>query len=219
MALETHRRALRSGLPRIVAALVLLGLSIAVPALSDPLGVSLPVWAARAVWATGAFGSGAMLMGLLELARARVAGRASLQLSAAFLLWCAELALRLWRASLEPADGEVEGFLELLCANAAMLSLCGGMAWLLRARLAQREAATWRLPRILFGLLLLMVAVLAVWVRFADLELAPEPATLAAKAVALWLLFLAPWAALVRALRATVRFASRAQSTAEILTG
>ena len=90
---------------------------------------------------------------------------------------------------------------------------------LLRARLAQREAATWRLPRILFGLLLLMVAVLAVWVRFADLELAPEPATLAARAVALWLLFLAPWAALVRALRATVRFASRAQSTAEILTG
>jgi hypothetical protein len=219
MALETHRRALRSGLPRIVAALVLLGLSIAAPALAGPLGLALPLWAARAVWAAGALGSGAMLLGLLELARARVGGKASAQLGAAFLLWCVELALRLYRASLEPGDGEVLGLIELLSANAAMVCLCGGVAWLLRAQRAQREAATWLLPRVLFGVFLLSAAALAAWVRLGEVDLARELDMLSGSATALWILFLAPWAALVRALRAAVRVVSRAQSTAEILTG
>ncbi|MCY3001908.1 MAG: hypothetical protein NTV21_08890 [Planctomycetota bacterium] len=219
MALETHRRAMRSGLPRLVAALVLLGLSLAVPALAEPLGIPLPLWAARGVWATGALGSGAMLMGLLELARARVGGQGSAQLAAAFLLWCAELALRLYRASLEPGEGETVGLVELLCANAAMASLCGGMAWLLRAQRAPREAAIWLLPRVLFVLFLACAAALAAWVRLGDVDLALELDALAGSAATLWVLFLAPWAALVRALRAAVRVASRTQSTAEILTG
>jgi len=219
MALETHRRAIRNGLPRVVAALVLLGLSLAVQALAEPLGLPLPLWPARAVWAAGALGSGAMLMGLLEFARARVGGRASAQLAAAFLLWSAELALRLYRASLEPGTGEVFGLIELLCANAAMASLCGGMPWLLRAQRAPREAATWLLPRLLFVLFLLCAGALAAWVRLDGIDLAHELDTLSGSAATLWVLFLAPWAALVRSLRAAVRVASRTQSTAEILTG
>ena len=53
MALETHRRAVRNGLPRVVAALVLLGLSLAVQALAEPLGLPLALWPARVVWAVG----------------------------------------------------------------------------------------------------------------------------------------------------------------------
>jgi hypothetical protein len=134
-------------------------------------------------------------------------------------LWCAELALRLYRVSLEPGEAELIGLVELLCANAAMASLCGGMPWLLRAQRAPREAATWLLPRVLFVLFLLCAAALAAWVRLDGVDLARELDALAGSAATLWVLFLAPWAALVRALRAAVRVASRTQSTAEILTG
>ena len=86
MARESHRQAMRSGLPLVVVALILLTPSIAVPACAGPWlsDGAASAWIARAAWGVGAFGSGMMLFALLVFARAKIDGRSSPSLVAAF---------------------------------------------------------------------------------------------------------------------------------------
>lgn len=218
MALETHRRAVRAGLPWLVAGLGLLGLWVAWPALLEPLGSALPEWIGKALSGCGAAGSACMQLALLLLARARVDGRTSPQLVAAVGLWLAELALRLWSASADEPPAPAFALGQVLASSGAMVFLSGGMAALMRRQRAAREAGPWELARAAFALFLLGLGAFAAWARWNGGEPAAALADLPGGVSAAWLAFLVPWALLVRAVRGSLRVAARAQSVSEILT-
>src|SRR5688572_1630822 len=93
MALESHRKALRGGLPWIVAALLLLGVSVALSACVLPWiqGTVAGVWVGRGTAAVGVLGSVAMSAGIFQVSRARIGGEFSVALRGSFPLWLVEL--------------------------------------------------------------------------------------------------------------------------------
>jgi hypothetical protein len=219
MALDTHRKALRGGLPWIVVALCLLAASAALAAGLQPFLAS--EWVATTGTALGALGSGAMLLGLLQLARARSGGRSSAALLAAFPLWLVEFATRLGSLALSDSPGSTSLAVRLLAASLAMLCLSRGMLWLFARQNARAQIPPWRLSQALFGgfALLLAAALGLARLRAPDGGLWPWIESLPAGTVLAWLAFVAPWLALVHAVRRSVRHVARRQTVAEVLTG
>lgn len=222
MTFETHRQALRAGLPWLVFALLLLTSAVGLPASLSPwiADTRWEPWIDRCATALGAFGSGAMLFALLHFARARLFGRPSLQLVAAFGAWTGELALRLVAVASEPNAGDRLFVARLACATIAMIAMCGGLLTLLQRGQAVRELAPWRVARVLFALFacgLFSVFAAARWVA-PEQDLWPWIASWPAGVSLAWIAFCAPWVALAHAVRRSVRWVARRQTFAEIWT-
>jgi hypothetical protein len=220
MTLETHRKALRAGLPWIVVALVLLGVSVALSACLLPwiAETAAGAWVGRAADGIGALGSVAMAAGIFQVSRARIGGEFSIALRAAFPLWLVELLGRARDLAFE-SDGDLVLAIRIVAASSAMLAFSSGMTWLLVRRGARQQAAAWRVAWTAFlGLAALIVLALAA-ARFQPdaglahlLERIPYGAALA------WLVFVLPWLALVRAVRRSIHWVARGQTIAEVLT-
>ncbi|MCC7014178.1 MAG: hypothetical protein IT454_16590 [Planctomycetes bacterium] len=222
MALETHRRALRTGLPWLVVALILLAPSIVLPACVEPFVSEsrLAPLLARATQVLGTCGSAVMLFALLQFARARIEGHTSLHLLAAFGAWILELALRLYSLSSEPSASDVVLVLRVTAVALAMCALSGGMLALLRRSQGFAELGPWHLSRALFATFLVGLTAAFGAARWSsdELDLWAWIASWPAGSSLAWIAFAAPWVALVHAVRRSVRWVARRQSVAEILT-
>lgn len=190
-----------------------------IPALLGPLSSNLPSWTLRAAALVGLIGSAAMLIGLMQFARARVAGRRHPALALAFGAWAAEFVARLAPLNSELSEPQVWSALQLVASSAAMWLAASGVAWILRAQQAGGAIAPWRRARRAFGALTFATCALValsaalgseseLWQRVQTAPLGPALA---------WIVFAAPWLLLALAVRASVRWLGRVRSTAEIL--
>lgn len=218
-AVDSHRQALRAGAPWLVLALGALFAAHGTPALLGPLSSNPPAWTERAASLVGLIGSAAMLIGLMQLARARVAGRRHPALALAFGAWVAEFVARL-----APLNGSSSGpklwiAIQLVSSSAAMWFAASGVAWILRAQQAGGAVAPWRRAKRAFAALTLatcaLVAISAALGPEADLAQRLHSVPLG-PALA-WLAFAAPWLLLALAVRSSLRWLGRVRSTAEIL--
>ncbi len=219
--LDTHRQALRATMPWMVLALGPLVLSVAAPALAgvfaDEAGPA--TWIARGASMLGLVGSAAMLIGLLQLSRARASGQRHPAVLLAFTFWLAEFVARMW--PLQGGDGGPGALLgiQLVASSAAMWSASTGVIWILRRQQAGGAITSWRRARLAFTALTLALALAVAVAR----GFAPERelwswigSTRFAPSLA-WIAFAAPWVLLVLAVRSSLRWLGRARSTAEIL--
>jgi hypothetical protein len=215
---HTTPRALRAALPALllgflvwvasVALHVLAGLDLA-QALSERLALG------RVAAIVGAVAAGVVLAGAAQLARARSNNRWIPAALGFFLLWLAEVVLRLWSLALGgPATSELLAA-RILLANLAMLCLASAMRRILAGPGggAGRAAASWSFTARAFALQL--VAGVLLWF-FLRADLIQLSGTLAA---ALWLGLTAPYAHAYLSLQRTAREVAAAETVAEILTG
>jgi len=221
IALDTHRQALRTAMPWLVLALGPLIVSVAAPALAGAFwnAEAEPQWIERACSTLGLVGSAAMLLGLMQLARARVSGQWHPSLALAFSFWLVEFVARLWPMS---ADGDAPSAwvgARLVASSASMWCLSTGVSWILRHQQATHSVAAWRRVRSAFALLTLALAVVALLARQSDpsVGLSGWLASIPFASAVAWIVFAAPWALLLAAVRATLRWLGRVRSTAEIL--
>lgn len=189
------------------------------PALLGPLSSNPPAWTEQAATLVGLIGSAAMLIGLMQLARARVAGRRHPALALAFGAWAAEFVARLAPLNGATSGGAVWSAIQLVSSSAAMWFAASGVAWILRAQQAGGAIAPWRRTKRAFAALTLascaLVALSAalgpdseLWMRVRSAPLGPALA---------WLAFATPWLLLALAVRSSLRWLGRVRSTAEIL--
>ena len=221
MEYETHRRALRNALPWLFAALFPLLLSVALPtSLSPFVGASSAAWIERASTWLGAIGSGAMLLGLLQLSRARVSGGLVPSFVSGFLAWTAEFALRMFALS---SSDELDTLLaaRLIASSIAMLAVATGMAGVIARQGGRAHVGSWRRTQLMFAAFaaLLAVALAFARTRTPELGLWSWIESLPLGAPLAWLAFATPWAALVLAVRRSVRWIARGQSVSDVLTG
>jgi hypothetical protein len=210
MAFDSNRRALRTSLPLILGGfglLVLAAALFAIPSadLLQPLSERLRLRLVASV--TGALGSGLMLVGAAQIARAKIAGCYSLSLLAFFGLWLGEFTLRIWTLA-GPGERFDLLLLRLILAACAMVALSTGMRWIW-GDTPRGLLATWRRTRGLFLLQLAVMPALALYGTGAG------PATPNA---ALWLAFAVPYLHLFVSLRRSVRGVSSRESVADFLT-
>lgn len=221
VAHDSHRQALRAAAPWVAIALGPLIVSVALPATWGAISSSggPPAWLAQIGTLLGLLGSAAMLIGLMQLARARAGGRRHPALGLAFAFWVVEFVARMW--PLQGGVGAPDAWLgaQLVASSISMWCTATGVLWILRRQQAQAALAPWKLARAAFAVLTLLLATLVVVARSAAPELsASEWLTSHQLGAALaWLAFATPWAALVFAVRASVRWLGRMRSTAEIL--
>lgn len=222
IALDTHRQALRAAMPWIVLGLGPLAVSVAGPALAGALSSAAPAWIDRAAEMLGLIGSAALLLGTMQAARARVSGRKHPALVLAFTFWLAEFVTRLWPLQSDPAgaspSGDVALGVRLVASSASMACFAAGAAWILRHQQAGAAVNSWRRARTAFTVLTLAIAAAAWFARSAEngglsQQLERHPFA----AAAAWIVFAAPWALAVVAVRGTLRWLGRVRSTAEIL--
>ncbi len=189
------------------------------PALLGPLTSSAPQWVEQAASLVGLIGSAAMLIGLMQFARARVAGRRHPSLALAFGAWTAEFVARLAPLSAESSGPQVWAAIQLVGSSAAMWFAASGVTWILRAQQAGGAIAPWRRAKRAFSALTLASCALVVisaalgadsdlWQRIQSAPLGPALA---------WLAFATPWLLLALAVRSSLRWLGRVRSTAEIL--
>lgn len=213
MGFDSNHRALRASLPLLLIGFVLLASATAlyaVPA-ADALRplverLRLELFATIA----GALGSGLMLVGAAQIARAKIAGRYSLSLLAFFTLWLGEFTLRAWSLT-SPAEHFDLLVLRLALAAGAMIALSSGMLWIWDHNAPAEQRATWRRTRGLFVLQLLALPALALYGS------SPGPGAPSAPAAALWLAFSLPYLHLFLSLRRSVRGVSSRESVADFL--
>jgi hypothetical protein len=219
--LDTHRQALRATMPWMVLALGPLVLSVAAPAVAGAFAGEdgAAPWIGKVASMLGLVGSAAMLIGLLQLSRARASGQRHPAVVLAFAFWTAEFVARMW--PLQGGDGAPGVWLgvQLVASSASMWSAATGVIWILRRQQAGGAIASWRRARLGFTALTLSLAACVAAAR----ALAPERElgswldALSFGPALAWLAFAAPWILLVLAVRASLRWLGRARSTAEIL--
>jgi hypothetical protein len=195
MAYSTAQRALRSALPPLFGGLALLAVSV----------VLFTTWPGVPASVIGALGSGLLLIGAWQLARARVEGAASFALVAFFWLWLGELVLRLWTFA---GAGDPVRLLVLraVLAAAALVGLSTGLLGI------WRDGDTWDRTRALFVFQLACIgAAFLVGLPGAGGD---NPTVQAVS----WVIFVGPYAHLLFSLRRTARWVAARESVAEILT-
>lgn len=221
MGFDSNRRALRASLPLLLGGFALLAIAtalVAVPAadLLRPLVERLQFETLSAV--LGALGSGLMLVGAAQLARAKIAGRYSLALLAFFALWLGEFLVRAWMMASVEARFDLL-LLRLLLAACSMVALSTGMTWIWDRNAPRNLLVSWRRTRGLFLFQLVVAPALAlsgvVTAGGAGGDGTHELNTMGA---ALWLAFIIPYAHLLASLRRSVIGVSQRESVAEFLT-
>lgn len=221
IALDSHRQALRAAAPWVAIALGPLIVSVALPALAGVVAGAAgpPVWVTTAGTMLGLVGSAAMLIGLMQLARAKSSGRRHPALGLAFVFWVVEFVARMW--PLQGGSGAPDAWLggQLVASSISMWCLATGALWILRRQQARATLRPWKYVRVAFAALTLLLAALVVLARNAAPELSASEwlATHRLGAALAWLAFALPWVLLVFAVRASVRWLGRTRSTAEIL--
>ena len=209
---DTSRRALRSALPALLLGFLIWVASVGLHALAGldlTQALSERLALARVAAIVGAIAAGLVLAGAAQLARARDANRWIPAALAFFLLWLAEVVLRLMALS---TGGSFELLLvRILLANLAMLCLASAMRRILGG--GSRASASWSFSARAFALQL--IAGMLLWF-FLRADLIEASATLAA---ALWLFLVAPYAHAYLSLQRTARALAAAETVAEILTG
>jgi hypothetical protein len=222
MPSDANRSTLRSTLTWLSLGLVLLGLSIGLPALGtldwlSSLAQSLHL--ALAGKLLGLAGAAGCLAAFVRLARTRVDGRVSLWLVCGSLLWASEFVLRLASFSTAVASPLA---LRILFAGIAMHCLCAGVPWVLDLGGVRARARSWVVSRRLFSLQLavFLFAPFTAWLRNRPVLEDPVGETLLVLPlgfVLAWTLFLAPYAHLLWSARRTLKWVSRPQTLSDIL--
>ena len=211
---DTSRRALRSALPALLLGFLVWVASVGLHALAGldlAQALSERLALARVAAIVGAIAAGLVLAGAAQLARARDANRWIPAALAFFLLWLAEVVLRLTSLSIGgPTTFELLP-VRILLANLAMLCLASAMRRILGG--GSRASASWSFSARAFALQL--IAGVLLWF-FLRADLIEASATLAA---ALWLFLVAPYAHAYLSLQRTARALAASETVAEILTG
>jgi hypothetical protein len=218
-AVDSHRQALRAGSSWLVLALGPLIAAHALPALLGAVAQTPPEWLARTAALLGLVGSVAMLLALVQLALARVGGRRHPALMLALVAWATELGARVAPLNDAAAQIEVWSGVQLVASSCAMWFAANGVLWILRAQQAVGVLAPWKRVRIGFTVLTLSAASVLISARMQgpDRAIADGLASIPFGGALAWLVFALPWALLVLAARASVRWLGRVRSTAEIL--
>lgn len=218
-AVDSHRQALRAGSSWLVLALGPLIAAHALPALLGAFTPAPPAWLLRTSALLGVVGSVAMLLALVQLALARVGGRRHPALMLALAAWAAELGARVAPLNDAAAQVEVWSGVQLVASSCAMWFAANGVLWILRAQQAGGVLQPWKHVRVGFTVLTLSAASVLIAARMQgpDRAIADGLAAIPYGGALAWLVFAAPWALLVVAARANVRWLGRVRSTAEIL--
>ena len=209
---DTSRRALRSALPALLLGFLIWVASVGLHALAGldlTQALSERLALARVAAIVGAIAAGLVLAGAAQLARARDANRWIPAALAFFLLWLAEVVLRL--TSLSTGDSFELLLVRILLANLALLCLASAMRRILGG--GSRASLSWSFTARAFALQL--IAGMLLWF-FLRADLLEASATLAA---ALWLFLVAPYAHAYLSLQRTARALAASETVAEILTG
>jgi len=218
-AVDSHRQALRAGSSWLVLALGPLLAAHSVPALLGALLDQPPEWLLQTSALLGVVGSVAMLLALAQFALARVGGRRHPALMLALAAWAAELGARVAPLSTAAAQVEVWSGVQLIASSCAMWFAATGVMWILRAQQAAGVLPPWKRVRIGFTVLTLSTASVLISARMQGPEgrIVDGLASIPYGGALAWLVFATPWALLVLATRASVRWLGRVRSTAEIL--
>src|SRR5688572_29415780 len=209
---DTSRRALRSALPALLLGFLIWVASVGLHALAGldlTQALSERLALARVAAIVGAIAAGLVLAGAAQLARARDANRWIPAALAFFLLWLAEVVLRL--TSLSTGDSFELLAVRILLANLAMLCLASAMRRILGG--GSRASASWSFSARAFALQL--IAGVLLWF-FLRADLIGVSGSLAA---ALWLCLTVPYAHAYLSLQRTARALAASETVAEILTG
>ncbi len=214
---DSNLLALRSGLPWIFLGLLSLATSMGLWLVAPEGARGILVTTSDA---TGAVGSGMFLMGLLLLARGRIARRLSPFLVFAFAAWVSEFVLRMSRL----VGGEFDSAaLRWLCAAFACAALSRGMIWIWDRNIPEGQVETWTRTGQVFavqvcaGLSLLIASsandltTLAVYRRIID--------AVPLSSALVWLLIVAPYAHLLVSIRRTAKCVDSRVKVTEVLHG
>jgi hypothetical protein len=218
-AVDSHRQALRAGSSWLVLALGPLIAAHALPALLGAVLQEPPAWLLRTAALLGLVGSVAMLLALAQLALARVGGRRHPALLLAAAAWATELGARVAPLNDAAAQVEVWSGVQLVASSCALWFAANGVLWILRAQQAADALAAWKRVRSGFTVLTLSAASVLISARMQGPErtVADGLAAVPYGGALAWIVFALPWALLVLAARANVRWLGRVRSTAEIL--
>lgn len=214
---DSNLQALRSGLPWIFLGFIGLALSLGLWLISPGSEQGAFLTTSNTL---GAAGSGLFLLGLLQLARGRVARCFSGALLFAFAAWVAEFSLRMTELVSEDFDG---AGLRWLSAALACTALGRGVIWLWDRNVPDSQRETWRRTSQLFAIqicaaLSLCIAsathdmsTLAVYRRVTD----AIPFGIGVGLV--WLIFAGPYVHLYVSVRRTARCVNSRTSVTEML--
>jgi hypothetical protein len=222
MLADTNRRALGASLPWLS-----LGLAAMLAAFGARALFALSYfskWIDRAAVANSArigelVGAAIFLIGLLILARGRIAGRLSFWALSAAILWVGQMGLELiafgGRSDLDA--------MRLFFAAGTGIGLSSAVPWMLDRSQSRDRLAIWRSARAVFALqlaLLFVVPLVALlrkraWNENAASLFVDEPMLLAIA----WLAFAGPWTVAFIALRRTARWSQRRETLGDLLRG